>query len=107
MMLSEFYRPATRLQRCANCNNALDAGLFGSVQNAIEIVGELRKVQVCVCVNEHFKFWVLGFELDRVAVRGLDAKPKTQNPNSKLESRVTTVSQSWPRSDRRQIQPGE
>jgi hypothetical protein len=55
MLFGEFYRLATRLQRCANRNDAPDAGFFGSVQDGIEIVGKLRKVQVCVCVNEHFK----------------------------------------------------
>ena len=114
MMFGEFYRLATRLQCCANCNNAPDASLFGSVQNGIEILGKLRKIQVCVRVNEHFKFWVLrfefwvlGFELDRVAVHGLHANRKTQNAKPKLEPRVTTVSRNWPRSDRRQIRPGE
>src|SRR5271157_4674263 len=53
MMFGEFYRLATRLQRCANCNDTPDASLFGSVQNGIEIVGKLRKIQVCVRVNEH------------------------------------------------------
>jgi len=32
------------------------------VQNGIEIVSKLRKIEVCVRVNEHFKFWVLSFE---------------------------------------------
>ena len=56
MLFGELYRFATRLQCCADCNDSPDASLFGSMQNGIDIAGKLRKIQVCMCVNEHLSF---------------------------------------------------
>jgi hypothetical protein len=53
MLFREMNRRATRLERGANGDDSRDAGVFGPMQNGVEIVGKLREIQVSVCVNEH------------------------------------------------------